>query len=598
MKRMRFLYAHMKGYRGRFFFAAFVTVFLSFVTLFQSRLFSYVIDNVIDGKPVTSAFLQFMTNALGGMDYVRSHLYVVALILLGIYVLTAVLMYGRLSLQAEVAESLTKATRDDLYDHIQKLPYSYHVKAKTGDLIQRCTSDIDTIRRFFSGQALEIFSIFSTTLFAVITLFTISKKMSLVALLSYPAVFLYSYFFFGKVRKMFKASDEKESLMTSFLQEALSGVRVIKAFNREKYEVEAFKSQNREYTDVTYDMIKGLGSYWGISYFICMVGILFVLLASVFAVRNGEMSIGALYLFITYQTRVVYQIRNLGRILSDFGKVVVSIDRLEEIKEEKTEDLESGLTPELNGDITFENVSFHYDDDPDVEVLKNVSFHVNAGQTVAILGPTGSGKSSLVNLLARLYDVSEGRILLDGIDINEISKMHLRKNIGIVLQEPFLFSKSILDNLRIADPKRDKTDIYSASKIASIHDVIEGFDKGYDTLVGEKGVTLSGGQRQRIAIARTIVNHSPILVFDDSLSAVDMKTDASIRKALHTMDNSATMIIITQRTVSAKDADVIIVIEEGRVSDIGTHEELIHKEGLYKRVFEIQTRGKEGEDVQ
>jgi ATP-binding cassette subfamily B protein len=418
--------------------------------------------------------------------------------------------------------------------------------------------------------------------------------MALYASISYPIVFLYSHFFFKKIQKLFQASDEKESTMTSFLQEALSGVRVIKAFNREKYEMEAFYKQNRTYVDVTYNMIKGLGDYWGISYLICMLGILSVVLTSIFAVRNGEISIGSLYIFITYQSRVVYQIRNLGRILSDFGKVVVSTNRLIEVREEKEEDLESGETPVIKGDVEFKNVSFHYADDPEVEVLQDISFHIKPGQTVAIIGPTGSGKSSLVNLLARLYDVSSGEIYIDGVKIEDINKKHLRRNIGIVLQEPFLFSKTIYDNLSIADPKRDKNDIYKASRIASIHEVIEDFEKGYDTLVGEKGVTLSGGQKQRIAIARTIVNHSPILIFDDSLSAVDTETDAAIRKALHSFDTSATMIIITQRTLSAKDADFIVVIEDGKVSEIGTHEELISREGLYQRIYEIQSRRKGG----
>ncbi len=597
MKKIRFIFDHIKGLRGMFLLLAAVTVIFSFLNLFQSLVFSFVIDNVIDGKVIENVFLKGMSGLLGGVEYLRTHLHVVALFLLGLYALSAFLLHYRLSRQAVVAETMSKNIRDDLYDHIQKLPYAYHVRVKTGDLIQRCTSDIDTIRRFFSGQILEIFSIFSTIVIALWTLISISPRMALYASISYPVVFIYSFFFFKKVQKMFRESDEKESTMTSFLQESLSGVRVIKAFNREKYEMENFYKQNKEYVDVTYHMIEGLGNYWGISYFICMLGILSVIITGIFEVRSGGFSIGSFYVFITYQSRVVYQIRNLGRILSDFGKVVVSINRLQEIKEEVPEDLEAGEKPVIKGDIEFRNVNFHYADDESFEVLKNVSFKIKAGQTVAIIGPTGSGKSSLVNLLARLYDVSSGEILIDGMDINKIAKGHLRRNIGIVLQEPFLFSKTIYDNLRISNPSLDKKQVYSASRIASIHDVIKEFDKGYDTLVGEKGVTLSGGQKQRIAIARTIVNHSPILIFDDSLSAVDTETDASIRKALHSFDKSATMIIITQRTLSAKDADFIVVLENGEVSQIGNHEELIREEGLYKRIYEIQSQKKGGEDV-
>ena len=420
-KKLRFVFDHMKGYRIAFLILAFAVVLFSFLNLFQSLVFSFVIDNVINSEPVTNVFLKLMTQMLGGMEYLRGHLYVVAVFLLICYAVSALLLHYRISRQADIAESLSKNIRDDLYDHIQLLPYSYHVRVKTGDLVQRCTSDIDTIRRFFSGQILEIFMIFSTIVIALFTLISISPRMALYASISYPIIFIYSYFFFKKIRKMFRASDEKESAMTSFLQEALSGVRVIKAFNREKYEMESFYRQNKDYVGVTYDMIKGVGTYWSVSYFICMLAILSVIVTGIYAVQGGLFSIGAFYVFITYQSRVIYQIRNLGRILSDFGKVVVSIDRLIEVKEEKTEDLGEGIKPELKGKIEFDHVYFHYADDESVEVLKDVSFTIDAGKTVAIIGPTGSGKSSLVNLLARLYDVTGGEIRIDGYPLTELT---------------------------------------------------------------------------------------------------------------------------------------------------------------------------------
>ncbi|MBR2802747.1 MAG: ABC transporter ATP-binding protein [Erysipelotrichaceae bacterium] len=596
MNKMSFLIEHLKGQRLRLFLVTLATVIFSFLSLFSSRVFSYVIDNVVQGLPVTDRILQGVTSLLGGMDCIRSHLYIVALFLLGIYVLTALLMYYRMSRQAVVAESLTKNIRDDLYNHLQLLPYAYHVRAKTGELVQRCTSDVDTIRRFFSGQLEEVFGIIASIIIALWTLISIDAKLAVFASISFPIIFIYSYLFFRKMQKLFLASDEKEEEMTGYIQEALSGVRVIKAFNRERYEMDRFLKHSNEYRHVTVGMLENLGNYWGMSYGICTAGILSVIVAGIFAVRGGTLSAGNFYVFIVYQTRVLWQIRNLGRILSDFGKLIVSIGRLQEIKNEPTEDLESGADADLHGDIVFENVSFHYADDPSYEVLKNISFTIPQGKTVAVIGPTGSGKSSLIHLLARLYDVTGGRILINGHDINEVRKNTLRRNIGIVLQEPFLFSKSIYDNLRIANPDLDDKSIYAASKIASIHDVINNFDKGYSTLVGEKGVTLSGGQKQRIAIARTIVNKTPILVFDDSLSAVDTETDAAIRQGLHSFDKDATMIIITQRILSAKDADLIIVLENGEVTEMGTHQELLAKEGLYQRISEIQNRREGGEE--
>ena len=595
MKKSGFISEHMRGYRLKLVLVILATLISSFLGLFQTYMFSYVVDNVIDGKPMRFRWLETLTELLGGMEKIRSALYIVAIFLICCYAVRSLLLHYRFKNQAEVAEGFCENIRNDLYDHIQHLPYSYHVRIKTGDLIQRCTSDVDTIRRFFSGQIEEIFAIVFSVVIAVSIMVSLNLKLSLFAGISFPIIFLYSFIFFKKIRKLFLASDEKEAEMTSFIQESLSGVRVIKAFNRERYELDRFLGYNKNYKDTTYGMLTNLGVYWGLSYFLCTIGILSVVATGVFYVRAGELSVGNYLVFITYQGSILYQIRQLGRILSDFGKVSVSLDRLLEIKKEIPENLEEGLTPSLEGDIVFDDVSFHYDDDPDCEILRHLSFTIPQGKTVAVIGPTGSGKSSMVHLLSRLYDVSSGQILINGTDINEIAKGHLRKNIGIVLQEPFLFSKSIYENLKISNPSLDEQTIYHASQIASIHEVIKSFDKGYDTIVGEKGVTLSGGQKQRIAIARTIVNKLPILIFDDSLSAVDTETDAEIRKALHSFDKEATTIIITQRILSAKDADMILVLENGEITQMGTHEQLLKEDGLYKRIADIQGQ-KKGED--
>lgn len=593
MTRFSFIYEHLKSFRIRFILIALAAIAYSVIALLASLVFSFVIDNIIQGLPVTNAFLMFFNSVLGGEEYIRKNLWLIALALIIIYAIHALLMFYRYNGQALISEGLTKNIRDDLYNHLQLLPYSYHVKAKTGDLVQRCTSDVDTIRRFFSGQCIEIVVIMTSAIAALVILFSINVKLALISSISLPIIFFYSYRFFCRIQNQFGISDETEGEMTNKIQESLSGVRVIKAFHREKYELDSFLKLSAKYRDVTYKMIYSLGLYWSSSYFVCLIGIMTIVIFGVFAVQANELTIGNFTVFVTYQSTILYQLRQLGRILSDFGRLMVSVDRLIEIKKEVPEDLETGLYPEVKGDVLFEKVSFAYDDDPETLILKDINLKIKQGQTVAIIGPTGSGKSSLIQLLDRLYEPTEGRILIDNHDIKTIAKKHLRKNIGVVLQEPFLFSKTIYDNLKVANPNSEFSDIERATRIAAVHNVIEDFEKGYDTIVGEKGITLSGGQKQRIAIARTLVNNSKILVFDDSLSAVDTETDANIRTALKTLKGGATMIIITQRIMTAKDADFIVVIEDGAISECGTHNELIQKPGLYARINAIQNAGKE-----
>ena len=277
---------------------------------------------------------------------------------------------------------------------------------------------------------------------------------------------------------------------------------------------------------------------------------------------------------------LIWPIRSLGRLISDYGKTMVALRRIEEVLEEPSEYLINGeLKPEIKGNIEFRNVSFKFDDD-DKHFLNGVSFDIKAGETVAIIGKTGSGKSTIVNLLTRLLEYQDGEIFYDGIPLKDIEKRHLRKNIGIVLQDPFLFSKTVYDNIKIADKMASDDRVYDAANVASIHEDILKFEKGYHTLVGEKGTTLSGGQKQRVAIARILVDEKPIIIFDDSLSAVDTETDMMIRKALKKKTNKITTIIITHRITTAKEADKIIVLENGCVSAIGNHEELSKKPGL------------------
>ena len=587
MENIKFLRDNLKGQRLRLFFVIIFVILSSIISLLSSLVISYTIDSVIDNKDTTNNLLLFLEKSLGGKAYIRENLYLLAIVLVVIAFLSALFMFLRYYNQTIVAESLNRNIKNHLFTHIEHLPFSYHKKVKTGDLVQRCTSDVDKIRTFFSGQLEEIVATLSSAIFALIVMFSLNKKLSYIVLVTFPIIFGICYYFFKVIQKQFLASDEKEAVLTVEIGEALNGVRVIKAFNREKYELEKFLKSSDEYKNVTSKMIVSLGYNWGFSYMACMLGVLLVVIIGIRLVSSGDITTGNFLVFITYETTILAQIRNMGRILSDFGKVMVSCKRLIEVLDEKAEDLEDGITPDLNGDIIFDHVCFKYDDS-DEYILSDINLDIKKGETVAIVGPTGCGKSSLIHLLDRLYDCTSGKITINGYDIKKIAKGYLRKNVGVVLQESFLYSKTIYDNIKTSNVDLDYKAIEKACKIASVDEVIKEFDNGYKTIVGEKGVTLSGGQKQRIAIARTIVNNTPILVFDDSLSAVDAKTDSEIRKSLKVFGGASTMIIITQRIASAKDADKIVVLEDGKITSVGKHTDLIRKDGLYKRIYDIQ----------
>ncbi|MDF2522085.1 MAG: transporter [Clostridia bacterium] len=428
---------------------------------------------------------------------------------------------------------------------------------------------------------------------------SLDVRMTIISMAVVPIIFVFAIMFFMKVKKAFKASDEAEGRLSTVLQENLTGVRVVRAFARQSYEIDKFDDKNVEYRDLTYNLIKLLAGYWCVSDFLCMLQIGMVLVFGSYWTSIGNISLGTLVVFTTYESMLLWPVRQMGRILTNLGKTMVSLKRIEEILEQPAEQpADNEQQPKIKGAIEFKNVSFGYNEG--TQVLQDVSFKVKPGQTVAILGPTGSGKTSLMHLLPRLYDFKEGSITIDGTDIRKIEKKWLRKHIGIVLQEPFLYSKTIIDNIGLAKENVTENDIYDAARIASVHDVIEEFEKGYETLVGERGVTLSGGQKQRVAIARTLILNTPVLIFDDSLSAVDTETDASIRRALKHREKKATTFIISHRITTLCEADFILVLDEGKVVQTGTHQELINKPGLYQRIWSIQNALEEeiNEDIQ
>lgn len=561
----------------------------TFLAMLEPMVTRITIDSIIENKPIEApkAIIAFI-GQLGGKSVLSRNLWICSLCLISITAVRGVFLYLRGRLSAKAAENMAMNIRVRLYDHLQGLPYDYHIKAESGDLIQRCTSDVDTIRKFFSTQLVEIGRAVFIVAFAMIMMLSLNKKMTLISMIIVPLIFLFSFIYFSKIKHTFEDADKQEGKMAAILQENLSGVRVVKAFGRESFEIDKFEEQNSKFRDLNNNVVRLMSNYWSISDLLCTTQMGLVLFFGIYYAVKGNISLGTLVVFNTYEGMLLWPVRQLGRILSDMGKMTVSLGRIDEILNTPVEVEEAqALKPEIKGNITFENVNFQYAEG--ASILDGVSFDVKQGETIAIIGPTGSGKSSLMHLLPRLYDYNSGSIKVDGVELSHIERKWIRKHIGIVLQEPFLYSRTIKENIIM--PKKDAADadIENAASIADVHDVISSFAKGYDTIVGEKGVTLSGGQRQRVAIARTLITDTPILIFDDSLSAVDAETDRIIREKLKERSNGVTTFIISHRINTVKDADKILVLDHGKIHQTGKHQDLITEEGLYKRIWQIQS---------
>jgi ATP-binding cassette subfamily B protein len=490
------------------------------------------------------------------------------------------------------AENTTRRLRDYLFDHIQRLSYSYHSESKTGDLLERATSDVDTLRRFFAEQAISVGRIVMIFIISFVAIARINLRLALVSVIIIPIVLVISIIFFKRLSKAYEAYQEQGAVLTTDLQENLSGVRVVKAFARQDYEIEKFDKENAEKFRLGRKFNWMHALFWPLSDIICSAQNIGSSFYGATMVLNGVMTLGQYLSFIGLLGWLIWPIRNLGRLIIDSSRALVSFGRISVVMEAPEEDMKSATCQPkdgIKGQITFEHVSFAYE--KDFLVLDDVSFSCDAGQVVALLGSTGSGKTSLVNLLPRFYDVTSGRILLDGVNLNEYSREFLRSQIGIVEQEPFLFSCSIRDNITYGLHREvSQEEIEEAAREAAIHDVILGFKHGYDTLVGERGVTLSGGQKQRIAIARTLLINPRILILDDSTSSVDMETEVEIRAALDRLMTNRTTFIIAHRIQSIMNADLILVFDKGKIVQMGEHEVLLNQAGIYKDIYDIQAR--------
>ena len=530
----------------------------------------------------------------GGAVYLRAHLYIPALLLLLVAVFKVLGQYFFRITNAKAGQTLVKNMRDMLFSHIERLPFSFHMKHQTGDLIQRCTSDIDETQRFVTEQMTGIFRIVILLTLSVVFMSGMSLPMTLIALSPTPLIIFYSLRFHKKIGEGFLACDENEGKLSALVQENLTGVRVVRAFGRERYERDRFDAQNEHYTNLWIKMGRNMSRFWSISDILSGTQILLVVtLGAVFAVR-GTLTAGDYIAFVSYNSMMIWPIRQLGRMLSELSKAGVSLTRIQEIMNAEPEtDAPGAIDWPMNGDIEFSHVSFAYEGAK--EVLHDISFRAEAGTTVGILGGTGSGKSTLMLLLDKLYPLTEGRITVGGRDIREIKTECLRNGIGFVLQEPFLFSRTLAENITMREKENDLPldFLERATRDAALSETIESFPSGYETFVGERGVTLSGGQKQRVAIARVLTTPTPILIFDDSLSAVDAETDARIRTALEKRFKTATVFLISHRITTLQKANLILVLDHGRIAESGTHEELSCAGGIYERIYRTQSDSKE-----
>jgi ATP-binding cassette subfamily B protein len=548
-------------------------------------------------KTATLFLLRYFADLVGGdaeplaVGLHTTYLYIaLGFVGLALFEGTFSFLSGRLA--AYTAESVTKRVRDFLFDHIQRLSFTYHGQTPTGDLIERCTSDVDSLRRFFSEQAIGVGRIILLFVINFVAILTLNVTLGLVSVIVIPFILLVSLWFFKKVTAAYEKYQEQEAVLSTTLQENLTGVRVVKAFARQEYEKGKFEKDNWEKFLRGKILLLMHSLFWPLSDIVLGFQMLGGFIFAAFLAIDGVISVGTYLAYVGLVVWLIWPIRNLGRLIVQTSTGLVSYGRLMEMVKQEREPLTDGKvhpTEPVEGELVFDNVSFEYEKDQ--PVLKEISFQLKPGQIVALIGSTGSGKTTLVNLLPRFYDYTGGSIKLDGVELRDYPREYLRKQIGIVEQEPFLFSRSIRENIMYGVGRAVTQDeVERAAQAAAVHEVITGFPDGYNTLVGEKGVTLSGGQKQRVTIARTLLKNPRILILDDSTSSVDTETEADIRQALNDLMENRTTFIIAHRIQSVMKADLILVLDKGAIVQAGKHDELVAQDGIYRKIYDIQTR--------
>ena len=594
-EKLSLLWQFLKGAKRYFLVTVLAAGITTLADMLQPQIIRAAVDCALGGKEADfPAFVMKAVNAIGGFTYLGQHLWIMAIAILAVAVIQVASNYTFRVFNTKASETLVKSMRDQLFCHIQRLPFSWHMANRTGDIIQRCTSDIETTKNFLSEQLTSVFRIVILLILSITFMTSMHGLLTLIALVPMPLIIAYSMNFHKKIHDGYTDCDENEGKLSAMAQENLTGVRVVRAFGQERAEMDKFTKQNDYYTSLWVKMAKVMSRFWSVSDIFSGIQVMLVVTFGAYFCIKGSITEGEYIAFISYNSMLVWPIRQLGRMISEMSKAGVSIDRVFYIMNSPVESDDPGAwDAPMDGDICFEHVSFSYENAP--ELLHDIHFTMKAGTTLGILGGTGSGKSTLMLLLDKLYLLGEdgGRITIGGTDIRKIKTDHLRRNIGMVLQEPFLFSRTIAENIGIASPELDMQAIRAAAEAAALDESITSFAHGYETMVGERGVTLSGGQKQRAAIARMLTQDTPIMIFDDSLSAVDTQTDAKIRQAISRNFGKASVILISHRITTLSAADKIIVLDKGRIAEEGSHEQLKSSGGIYQRIYEAQSGSKE-----
>ncbi len=523
-----------------------------------------------------------------------------ALIIIGISAASAVFSFGQRYLHAWLAENMAYDIRNDLYDHVQHLSFAFHDRTETGQLISRCTSDVNAVLRFSGWAIMQAINILLMTVIALAVLFTTDWKLAAVSILPLPVVAVMAVVFRQRIRPIFRAIQQQFAVMTTVLQENLLGAQVVRAFAREQYEMRKF---NVEVDRVRRQRLQSI-RYWVTNnqtniFLFSLCTTLLLLYGGPRAIR-GELTVGVLVAFSSYLALLAGPIQSIGEIVNSATEATAAGERIFEILDTQSEvaDAPDAVeAPQFQGTVAFEGVSFRYSGREPGRVgpltITDVSFEAAPNQTIAVVGSTGSGKSTLVSLIPRFYDVTQGAVKIDGVDIRRYTLESLRRQVGIVMQEPLLFAGTVRENIAYGRPDATDEEITRAAKVAQAHDFITAFPDGYDTFVGERGYTLSGGQRQRVSIARAILLDPRILVLDDATAAVDTETEHQIQQALAEVMVGRTTFVIAQRLTTAKGADLVLVMDHGKVAERGTHAELLEQGGLYRRIYDLQLRDQE-----
>ena len=594
-QKLTLLWRFLNGSKKFFLASVLAAAVTALADMINPQIIRAAVDCAIGGEEGNfPAFVMELVNRIGGFSYLGRHLWIMALAIIIVATFQVLSQYAFRVFNTKASETLVKSMRDQLFCHIERLPFAWHMKNRTGDIIQRCTSDIDTTKNFLSEQLTSIFRIIILLALSMTFMFSMHPLLTVIALIPMPVILIYSFRFHKKIHDGFIDCDENEGKLSAMAQENLTGVRVVRAFGRERAEIDKFQKQNDHYTGLWIKMAKVMSKFWSSSDVLSGIQVMLIVVFGAYFCVQGSMLEGEYIAFISYNSMLVWPIRQLGRMISEMSKAGVSIDRVFYIMNSPVEqdDPEATEAP-MNGDICFEHVNFSYENAP--QMLHDINFTMKAGTTLGILGGTGSGKSTMMLLLDKLYELDPdgGRITIGGTDIRKIKTEHLRRSIGMVLQEPILFSRTIAENIGIASPRLDMEKIRAAANAAALDETVVSFAQGYETMVGERGVTLSGGQKQRAAIARTLIQDVPILIFDDSLSAVDTETDAKIRQAISQRFGQASVILISHRITTLSSADKILVLDHGRIVEEGTHDELKIGGGIYQKIYETQTGSQE-----